>query len=145
MKILIADDERSIRYSLKEILEMEEYQVDTAENGAAACEMALKEKYDAIFCDIKMPGMDGTEVLQKLIADGVETPVVMISGHADIDTAVDCIKKGAFDFIGKPLDLNRILITREAVTRSRAVKAISRFIFIRSFHTKIVLRSGISK
>ena len=116
MKILIVDDERSIRNSLKEILEMEEYQVDTAENGADACEMAEKEKYDAIFCDIKMPGMDGTEVLQKLIADGVETPVVMISGHADIDTAVDCIKKGAFDFIGKPLDLNRILITIKNAT-----------------------------
>ena len=95
---------------------MEDYQVDTAENGADACEMAEKEKYDAIFCDIKMPGMDGTEVLQKLIADGVETPVVMISGHADIDTAVDCIKKGAFDFIGKPLDLNRILITIKNAT-----------------------------
>ena len=105
MKILIVDDERSIRNSLKEILEMEDYQVDTAENGADACEMAEKEKYDAIFCDIKMPGMDGTEVLQKLIADGVETPVVMISGHADIDTAVDCIKKGAFDFIGKPFPI----------------------------------------
>ena len=116
MKILIVDDERSIRNSLKEILEMEDYQVDTAENGADACEMAEKEKYDAIFCDIKMPGMDGTEVLQKLIADGVETPVVMISGHADIDTAVDCIKKGAFDFIGKPLDLNRILITIKNAT-----------------------------
>ena len=116
MKILIVDDERSIRNSLKEILEMEDYQVDTAENGADACEMAEKEKYDAIFCDSKMPGMDGTEVLQKLIADGVETPVVMISGHADIDTAVDCIKKGAFDFIGKPLDLNRILITIKNAT-----------------------------
>ena len=123
MKILIVDDERSIRNSLKEILEMEEYQVDTAENGADACEMAEKEKYDAIFCDIKMPGMDGTEVLQKLIADGVETPVVMISGHADIDTAVDCIKKGAFDFIGKPLDLNRILITIKNATDKATLQA----------------------
>ena len=116
MKILIVDDERSIRYSLKEIIEMEGYQVDTAENGADACEMAGKEKYDAIFCDIKMPGMDGTDVLLKLAEDGVETPVIMISGHADIDTAVDCIKKGAFDFIGKPLDLNRILITLKNAT-----------------------------
>ena len=116
MKILIVDDERSIRNSLKEILEMEDYQVDTAENGTVACEKAEKEKYDAIFCDIKMPGMDGTEVLQKLVADGVETPIVMISGHADIDTAVDCIKKGAFDFIEKPLDLNRILITIKNAT-----------------------------
>ena len=80
MKILIVDDERSIRNSLKEILEMEGYQVDTAENGADATAMAENEKYDAIFCDIKMPGMDGTEVLQKLVEDGVETPVIMISG-----------------------------------------------------------------
>ncbi|MBR0053319.1 MAG: sigma-54-dependent Fis family transcriptional regulator [Bacteroidales bacterium] len=116
MKILIVDDERSIRNSLKEILEMEGYQVDTAENGTAACDLAEKEKYDAIFCDIKMPGMDGTEVLQKLVADGVETPVIMISGHGDIDTAVKCIKDGAFDFIGKPLDLNRILITIKNAT-----------------------------
>ena len=116
MKILIVDDERSIRNSLKEILQMENYQVDTAENGTEACEMAEKEKYDAILCDIKMPGMDGQEVLQKLIADGVETPVIMISGHADIDTAVDCIKKGAFDFVQKPLDLNRVLITIKNAT-----------------------------
>ncbi len=123
MKILIVDDERSIRNSLKEILEMEDYQVDTAENGTVACEKAEKEKYDAIFCDIKMPGMDGTEVLQKLVADGVETPIVMISGHADIDTAVDCIKKGAFDFIEKPLDLNRILITlKNATDKANLVK-----------------------
>ena len=89
MKILIIDDERYIRNSMKEILVMEDYQVDTAENGTDGCEMAEKEKYDAIFCDIKMPGLDGTEVLQKLIADGVETPIVMISGHGDINTAVD--------------------------------------------------------
>lgn len=123
MKILIVDDERAIRNSLKEIFEMEGYEVDTAENGAAACEMAEKEKYDAIFCDIKMPGMDGIEVLTKLTADGVETPIIMISGHADISTAVDCIKKGAFDFIEKPLDLNRILITiKNATDKASLVK-----------------------
>ena len=116
MKILIIDDERAIRNSLKEILEMEDYKVDTAENGSDGCEKAEKEKYDAIFCDIKMPGMDGVEVLSKLIDDGVETPIVMISGHADINTAVECIKKGAFDFIEKPLDLNRILITIKNAT-----------------------------
>ena len=116
MKILIVDDERAIRNSLKEILEMENYQVDTAENGAEAVEKAEKEKFDAIFCDIKMPGMDGIEVLSRLVADGVESPVVMISGHGDISTAVDCIKKGAFDFIEKPLDLNRILITLKNAT-----------------------------
>ena len=123
MKILIVDDERAIRNSLKEIFEMEGYEVDTAENGTTACELAEKEKYDAIFCDIKMPGMDGIEVLTKLIADGVETPIIMISGHADITTAVECIKKGAFDFIEKPLDLNRILITiKNATDKASLVK-----------------------
>ncbi len=123
MKVLVVDDERAIRYSLKEILEMEQYKVDTAENGQVAFEMAQKEKYDAIFCDIKMPLMDGIEVLDKLVAEGVESPVVMISGHADIDTAVECIKKGAFDFIEKPLDLNRILITlKNATDKANLVK-----------------------
>ncbi len=116
MKVLIVDDERAIRYSLKEILEMENYQVETAENGLEGLSKAEKEKYDAIFCDIKMPEMDGTEMLVKLIEAGVETPVIMVSGHADITTAVDCIKKGAFDFIEKPLDLNRILITLKNAT-----------------------------
>ncbi|MBO7544546.1 MAG: sigma-54-dependent Fis family transcriptional regulator [Bacteroidales bacterium] len=116
MKILIVDDERAIRNSLKEILEMEDYVVDTAENGEEAVEKASKEKFDAIFCDIKMPKMDGTQVLETLVADGIESPVIMISGNADVDTAVTCIKKGAFDFIGKPLDINRILITIKNAT-----------------------------
>ena len=116
MKVLIVDDERAIRYSLKEILEMENYQVETAENGEEGLQKAEKEKYDAIFCDIKMPVMDGTEVLSKLVEEGIETPVIMVSGHADISTAVDCIKRGAFDFIEKPLDLNRILITLKNAT-----------------------------
>lgn len=111
MKILIVDDERAIRNSLKEILTDEGYEVDLAEDGTTALSMVDKEKYDVIFCDIKMPGMDGTEVLDKLVSDGVDSAIVMISGHGDIDTAVECIKKGAFDFIQKPLDLNRILIT----------------------------------
>ena len=111
MKILIIDDERSIRNSLKEILADEGYEVDVAENGQQGCEMVEKEKYDVIFCDIKMPVMDGVETLAKLNSMGIDSAVVMISGHADVDTAVDCIKKGAFDFIQKPLDLNRILIT----------------------------------
>ncbi len=111
MKILIVDDERAIRNSLKEILTDEGYEVDIAEDGSAALAMVDKERYNVIFCDIKMPGMDGTEVLDKLVADGVDSAIVMISGHGDIDTAVECIKKGAFDFIQKPLDLNRILIT----------------------------------
>ena len=111
MKILIIDDERSIRNSLKEILADEGYDVDVVENGAQGCSMVEKEKYDIIFCDIKMPEMDGMEVLDKFSEMGIDSAVVMISGHGDIDTAVECIKKGAFDFIQKPLDLNRILIT----------------------------------
>ena len=111
MKILIIDDERSIRNSLKEILADEGYDVDTAENGVQGCSMVEKEKYDVVFCDIKMPEMDGMEVLDRFTAMGIDAAVVMISGHGDIDTAVECIKKGAFDFIQKPLDLTRILIT----------------------------------
>ncbi len=116
MKILIIDDERSIRNSLKEILVDEGYDVDVAENGAQGCAMVDKEKYSVIFCDIKMPEMDGMEVLDKFAEMGVDSAVVMISGHGDIETAVECIKKGAFDFIQKPLDLNRILITIKNAT-----------------------------
>ena len=123
MKVLIVDDERAIRYSLKEILEMENYQVETAENGLEGLQKAEKEKFDAIFCDIKMPEMDGTELLSRLVEEGIESPVVMISGHADITTAVDCIKRGAYDFIEKPLDLNRILITlKNATDKATLVK-----------------------
>lgn len=121
MKILIVDDERAIRNSLKEILSDEGYSVETAENGAVALEMVSKEHYDVIFCDIKMPEMDGIEVLDRLQADGVDSSVIMISGHGDISTAVDCIKKGAFDFIQKPLDLNRILITIKNATDKTAL------------------------
>ncbi len=116
MKILIIDDERSIRNSLREILADEGYDVDVAENGAQGCAMVDKEKYSVIFCDIKMPEMDGMEVLDKFTEMGVDSAVIMISGHGDIDTAVECIKKGAFDFIQKPLDLNRILITIKNAT-----------------------------
>lgn len=125
MKLLIIDDERSIRNSLKEILVDEGYEVDVAEDGAQGCAMAEKEKYNVIFCDIKMPGMDGLEVLDKLKDMGIDSAVVMISGHGDIDTAVECIKKGASDYISKPLDLNRILITlKNATERVSMVKEI---------------------
>lgn len=116
MRLLVIDDERSIRNSLKEILVDEGYEVDVAEDGAAGCAMAEKEKYNVIFCDIKMPNMDGLEVLDKFNETGIDSAVIMISGHGDIDTAVECIKKGAFDFIQKPLDLNRILITIKNAT-----------------------------
>nr|WP_294859553.1 sigma-54 dependent transcriptional regulator [uncultured Fluviicola sp.] len=110
-KILIIDDERAIRRALREILEFEDFQVDEAENGVEGLEKAKNTLYDIIFCDIKMPQMDGMEVLEALTAQKIETPVIMISGHGNIETAVDAIKKGAFDFIEKPLDLNRILVT----------------------------------
>jgi DNA-binding NtrC family response regulator len=110
-KILIVDDERAIRRALREILEFEDFQVDEAENGKEGLEKATSTTYDIIFCDIKMPMMDGMEVLDELIKAKVETPMIMISGHGNIDTAVQAIKKGAFDFIEKPLDLNRILVT----------------------------------
>ena len=116
MKILIIDDERSIRNSLREILSDEGYEVEVAEDGAEGMKAATAVHYDVIFCDIKMPVMDGTEVLAKLAEEEVDSAIVMISGHADIGTAVDCIKKGAFDFIEKPLDLNRILITIKNAT-----------------------------
>jgi len=116
MKILIIDDERYIRNSMGEILSDEGYIVETAEDGLSGYEAASKGHYDVIFCDIKMPGLDGTEVLDKLAEDGCESAIVMISGHGDIETAVECIKKGAFDFIQKPLDLNRLLITIKNAT-----------------------------
>ena len=110
-KILIIDDERAIRRALREILEFEEYDVEEAENGKEGLDKAKSGSFDIIFCDIKMPEMDGMEVLDGLLAEKIETPVIMISGHGNIDTAVQAIKKGAFDFIEKPLDLNRILVT----------------------------------
>ena len=116
MKILVVDDERAIRNSLKEILMDEGYEVDTAEDGAVGFEMAEKDRYNLIFCDIKMPNLDGLGFLNKVTEAGLDSAVVMISGHGDIETAVECIKKGAFDFIQKPLDLNRILITIKNAT-----------------------------
>lgn len=110
-KILIIDDERSIRNTLKDILSYENYQVSVAENGMEALKMVGSNEFDVILCDIKMPEMDGLEVLEKLQGIAFDVPVIMISGHGNIDTAVEAIKKGAFDFIEKPLDLNRILIT----------------------------------
>ncbi len=110
-KILIIDDERSIRRALKEILEFEQFEVHEAENGKEGMEKINSASYDMIFCDIKMPQMDGMEVLEEIQKLKIEVPVIMISGHGNIDTAVEAIKKGAFDFIEKPLDLNRILVT----------------------------------
>ena len=121
-KILVIDDERSIRNTLKDILEFEKHQVTLAENGKQGLEEALNSVFDLIFSDIKMPEMDGIELLGHLHEKEVEAPIIMISGHGNIETAVECIKKGAFDFIVKPIDLNRLLITvRNALERNLLV------------------------
>lgn len=123
-KILIIDDERGIRNTLREILADEGYEVDVAENGKQGLEMAQAKAYDLIFTDIKMPEMDGIELLTALKSgeEAIETPVVMISGHGDVETAVQALKIGAYDFLLKPLDLNRILITTKNALESKNLK-----------------------
>ncbi len=126
-KILIIDDEAPIRASLREILEYEGYQVQEAENGVEGVRLAAKFSYDVVFCDIKMPEMDGMEVLDAFSEKQIKTCVVMISGHATVPTAVESLKKGAYDFIQKPLDLNRILLTvRHAMEQGELVKETER-------------------
>jgi len=121
-KILIIDDERSIRNAIREILEYEKFQVDEAEDGLSGVVKVKGGKYDVILCDIKMPKMDGTEVLERIMLLAPDTPVVMISGHGDIDTAVHLLKEGAYDYIPKPLDLNRLLVSvRNALDRTEIV------------------------
>ena len=121
--ILIIDDEKSIRGTLKEILEYEKYQVDEAEDGMKGLALMEKKRYDIVLCDIKMPKMDGMEVLSKIREKGMDSPVVMISGHGNVETAVESLKNGAFDFIEKPLDLNRVLVTiRNAMDQSTLVE-----------------------
>lgn len=123
LKILVIDDERSIRNTLKDILGFEGYQVELAENGMVGVELVKSADFDIILCDIKMPDMDGIEVLEQIMQLKPESTMVMISGHGTIDTAVEAIKKGAFDFIEKPLDLNRLLITlRNASDKTALVK-----------------------
>jgi len=121
-KVLIVDDERSIRHTLRDILEFEKYEVDEASDGLEALVKIKQNPYDVIILDIKMPKMDGMDALDKIQEIARETPVVMISGHASIDTAVEAVKKGAFDFISKPPDLNRLLITlRNAMDKSELI------------------------
>lgn len=115
-KLLIIDDEPAIRRTLKDILENEDYQVDDAADGAEGLKKIQESEYDVVLCDIKMPKMDGIEVLEKVIEAGIDVPFVMISGHGTIDTAVDAIKKGAYDYISKPPDLNRLLVTLRNAT-----------------------------
>ena len=122
-KILVIDDEKSIRDTLKEILEYEDHKVDLAEDGEEGLESFKNNKYDIILLDIKMPKKDGIEVLEDIFGVTTDVPVIMISGHGNIDTAVESIKKGAYDFIEKPLDLNRLLVTiRNAMDRSSLIK-----------------------
>ena len=118
-KILVIDDEKPIRKALREILEYENHKVDEAEDGEDGIAKIEKGGYDLILCDVKMPKKDGIDVLEKVQAMQLETPIVMISGHGNIETAVEAVKKGAFDFIAKPLDLNRLLVTlRNALDKS---------------------------
>ena len=123
-KLLIIDDERGIRNTLREILADEGHEVDVAENGKQGLEMATAKAYDLIFSDIKMPEMDGIELLSALKQgeDAIDTPIVMITGHGDVETAVQALKLGAYDFLLKPLDLNRILITTKNALESKSLR-----------------------
>ena len=121
-KILIIDDEKAIRRTIKEILEFEKYTVDEAEDGQQGLDMALKGHYDVILSDIKMPKLDGVELLSKLMANSTESSLIMMSGHGNIETAVDTVKKGAYDYLAKPIDLNRLLVAvRNALDKTSLV------------------------
>ena len=122
-KILIIDDERAIRSTLKEILEFEKYNVDDAENGVEGLKMAMSNNYDLIFCDIKMPKKDGVDILHENMKNEIICPVNMISGQGNIETAVQALKKGAYDYIEKPLDLNRVLVAvRNALENNSIIR-----------------------
>jgi two-component system, NtrC family, nitrogen regulation response regulator NtrX len=117
--ILVIDDERAIRKTLAEILSFEKYKVDEAADGEEGLKLFTQNKYDVVLCDIKMPKLDGIDFLTKVSELGTDTPIIMISGHGNIDTAVDAVKKGAYDYISKPPDLNRLLITiRNAIDKT---------------------------
>ncbi|MCK9206339.1 MAG: sigma-54 dependent transcriptional regulator [Salinivirgaceae bacterium] len=121
-KILVVDDERSIRNTLKEILEYEKHEVVLAATGMESLEVLTKSAFDVMLLDIKMPEMDGMEVLEKVVKEYPDIQIVMISGHGNVDAAVKAVKLGAFDFIEKPLDLNRLLVTiRNATDRSELI------------------------
>ncbi len=121
--ILLIDDEKSIRNVLKDILQHEGYRIEEAADGEQGLQKLASQPFDLVLCDIKMPKMDGLEVLQQIMQLQPDVPVIMISGHGTIETAVDAVKKGAFDFIAKPPDLNRLLITiRNALDKNTLVK-----------------------
>ncbi|MEN9339939.1 MAG: hypothetical protein RIQ62_1251, partial [Bacteroidota bacterium] len=120
--VLVIDDDKSIRKALQEILLAEGYQVDVAVDGKEGYNLVKAKSYDCLLCDIKMPKMDGMELLERLQQEGNEVPIIMISGHGSTETAVEAVKKGAFDYISKPPDLNRLLITmRNAVDKGSLV------------------------
>ena len=144
-KVLIVDDERSIRHTLRDILEFEKYEVDEAADGLECLVKVKQNQYDVIILDIKMPKLDGMDALDKIQEMARETPVVMISGHASIDTAVEAVKKGAFDFISKPPDLNRLLITlRNAMDKSELISE-RKVLQTKVSHTKTQPMVGQSK
>ncbi len=121
-KILIIDDEKAIRRSMKEILEFEKYLVEEAEDGVQGLALAQKNNYDVILCDIKMPKLDGTELLHKVIELQLPSAIIMMSGHGSIETAVEAVKKGAYDYLAKPIDLNRLLVSiRNALEKTELV------------------------
>ncbi|MGL6267524.1 MAG: sigma-54-dependent transcriptional regulator, partial [Chitinophagaceae bacterium] len=120
--ILIIDDEKSIRKTLSEILSYEGYKIEEAGDGEEGLKKFQEKVYDVVLCDIKMPKMDGLEFLDKAGESNPDVPVIMISGHGTIETAVEAVKKGAYDYIAKPPDLNRLLITiRNAMDKTNLV------------------------
>src|SRR5678809_618365 len=120
--ILIIDDEKAIRKTLSEILSFEGYKIEEASDGEEGLKKFKEKTYDAVLCDIKMPKLDGIEFLQKAGESNPDVPIIMISGHGNIETAVEAVKKGAYDYISKPPDLNRLLITiRNAMDRTSLV------------------------
>lgn len=128
-KILVIDDEKAIRRSITEILEFENHLIDEAEDGLIGFDKAIKNNYDVILCDIKMPKLDGEELLSKLLKENINSSIIMMSGHGTIDTAVSAVKKGAYDYLAKPIDLNRLLVSiknaldkTELVTETKLLK-----------------------
>ena len=122
-RILIIDDERLIRHALRDILEYEKHEVVDAEDGDSGLKAALEGKFDVVFCDVKMPGKDGIEVVEALTLKGLATPIIIMTGHGSVDLAVQALKAGAYDFIEKPLDLNRVLVAlRNATDREELRK-----------------------
>ena len=148
-EIIIIDDEKAIRETLKEILEYEKHTISIAEDGKKGLEKVRENKYDLVFCDIKMPEMDGMEFLERVNLLGIDVPIVMISGHANIETAVESVVKGAFDFLEKPLDLNRVLVTvRNALDRQsleKETKTLRRKVSKQKFSEIIGNSDGIKK